>query len=109
MSSPLPLDVSPRRLPSSDLLDRLERQAKRIGQLEAELAQARAQLLALPSPADIDMATYIRPPMANTARLATGSPFHWTEKNRRRTLSASGMGTPSRHSIVRAKRDTSVQ
>lgn len=37
---------------SSDLLDRLERQAQRIGQLEAELAQARA-LLALPLPADI--------------------------------------------------------
>jgi len=34
---------------SNELLDRLERQAQRIGQLEAELAQARAQLLALPA------------------------------------------------------------
>lgn len=52
------LSVAPGRVPStstlsSQLLDRLERQAQRIGQLEAELAQARAQLLALPTPAEI--------------------------------------------------------
>lgn len=58
MDSTHVLSVAPGRVQStstlsSDLLDRLERQAQRIGQLEAELAQARAQLIALPSPAEI--------------------------------------------------------
>src|SRR5579859_468433 len=40
---------------------------------------------------DLDMATYITPPTANTSRLATGTPCHSTENNRQRTLTTSGM------------------
>ena len=40
---------------------------------------------------DIDIAAYINPPTTKTTRLATGRPFHWTEKSRMSVLRASGM------------------
>ncbi len=44
------------------------------------------------SEVDMDMAAYLRPPTTNTASLATGSPFHCTEKRRQIT---SDMAQPS--------------
>jgi excisionase family DNA binding protein len=74
MDSAHVLSVAPGRVPSTstlstDLLDRLERQAERIGHLEAELAQVRAQLVALPAPAPAALASQGRPFLGPTDAL----------------------------------------
>jgi hypothetical protein len=51
----------------------------------------------------VDMAAYITAPTTNTARLATGSPFHCTEKRRQIT---SDMAQPSRQISTRTPPDT---
>src|SRR5438552_153103 len=56
-----------------------------------------------------DMATYVRPPTANTNRLATGTPCHSTENNRQRMLTTSGMRSlPTLHCENETGQDRAV-